>query len=227
MKINLNYIIIACLMIFISILCYNNMSLRKSNSDLKYNYIAASDSLSIVRMENDKLLYEKNAYILKESEMNELLNMTKSEMKDIKKQLNSSINYISKLEGMVSVDTIRMTDTIYYKKDSINTIKFGYNDGWLSINGVTTFDPDPKTSLTNIRIPVTIETGLTEDKNIFVLTDNPYVSITDIKGAYIKEDISKINFHHGVYLGLGFQYGLFSRNIDFGPQIGYGFIIEF
>ena len=53
------------------------------------------------------------------------------------------------------------------------------------------------------------------------------VNIVGLNGAVIDESKFKPKFHHELQVGMGFQYGLFNGNIDFGPQIGYGFIIEF
>lgn len=222
-----NFIIIACLLVLVGWFGYQNNRLRIQYDAIEQNFKAATDSLRIYQLENKSLLYEKDSYILKESELNGILDITQQEIKEIKRKLNSSIDYISKLEGMVKIDTIHMTDTIYYNKDSIPTTTFGYKDEWLTLNGSTNFNPLPRTTITNIQVPLIIETGLTTDDNIFVKTNNPYVIIKDIKGAIIDDKKFKFNFHHEFQAGIGFQYGLFNKNIDFGPQIGYGFVIEF
>lgn len=222
-----NFIIIACLLVLVGWFGYQNNRLRTQYDAIEQNFKAATDSLHIYQLENESLLYEKDSYILKESELNGILDITQQEIKEIKRKLNSSIDYISKLEGMVKIDTIHMTDTIYYNKDSIPTTTFGYKDEWLILNGSTNFNPLPQTTITNIQVPIMIETGLTTDDNIFVKTNNPYVIIKDIKGAIIDDKKFKFNFHHEFQVGIGFQYGLFNKNIDFGPQIGYGFVIEF
>ena len=226
MKVNLSYIIIAVLLATIGWFGYRNTKLNEKCDRIEQNYIAASDSMKILNLENNNLLYEKNAYILKEKELSELLNISQEEIKDIKSKLNSHIGYIANLQGQMKVDTIFMTDTLYYDNDSIPFIKFSYSDDWLSLDGITNIYP-PKTTINNIQIPLNIQTGLTTDYNIFVKTDNPYVNINNIDGAVITDKKPKIGMHHEFQVGIGFQYGLFNGQIDFGPQIGYGFIIEF
>lgn len=205
---------------------YRNTKLHEKFERMEQNYIAASDSMKILNLENDNLLYEKNTYMLKEKELSELLDISQEEVKDIKKKLDSSIGYISNIKSKVQLDTIYMTDTLYYDKDSIPFVKFFYKDDWLSLDGITNLDP-VQTTISNIQIPMNIQTGLTVDNNIFVKTDNPYVKINNIDGAIITDKKPKIGMHHEFQVGVGFQYGLFNGQIDFGPQIGYGFIIEF
>lgn len=226
MKINLTYIIIACLLIMFGWSCYRLSQVKNQRDIIEQNYRAASDSLHTFILDNEYLMYEKDAYILKESELTEILDITQKELNEVKKKLNSSIDYISKIDGMVKVDTIYASDTIFYNKDSIPFISFGYKDEWLSINGTTNFKP-LKTTITNIQIPLTVETGLTTDNNIFVKTDNPYVTIQDVRGAIINDKKFKIDLRHKFYIGMGLQYGLFNNDIDFGPQFGYGFSITF
>lgn len=227
MKVNISYIIIACLMAIVCAMGFHINNLNERNERIEQNYKAAQDSIKILYMDNEYLLYEKDAYILKESELQDQININQEEIKEIKKKLKTSIDYISKIDGLVKVDTIYMNDTIYYK-DSIPTIHFGYKDDWLTLNGSTTLlNNTSKTSIHNIQVPILVETGLTEDYNIFVKTNNPYVTIQNIDGAIIKDRKFNIDYHHELQVGIGFQYGLFNNQIDFGPQIGYGFIIEF
>ena len=221
----LAFIIIAILLAGICGLGYYNHTLQQSLRVTEQNYKASNDSVKILYKDNEKLIYEKNAYILKESELKDMLDMNTKEIKELKKSLQSSISYISKIEGKMQVDTIYMNDTIYYK-DSIPTIHFGYKDDWLTLSGTASFKP-LQTKINNIQVPISVETGLTEDYNIFVKTNNPYVTIQNIDGAIIKDKKFNIDYHHELQVGVGFQYGLFNKQVDFGPQIGYGISISF
>ena len=71
--------------------------------------------------------------------------------------------------------------------------------------------------------------GLTDDYKFWVKTDNPYVTFTNIDGAVIDNSSVKKDkrLHHGISLGFGFQYGLFGKQFDFGPQFGYSFMLSF
>ena len=73
MKVNLSYIIIAGLMALVGWFGYRNTKLHEKFERMEQNYIAASDSMKILSLENDNLLYEKNTYMLKEKELSELL----------------------------------------------------------------------------------------------------------------------------------------------------------
>ena len=224
----LHIFIIGSLLILIAGMSYCQVQTQTQLDIATQNYKAASDSLHVMILENHELLYEKEAYILKEKELNTRIGVTEDEIKEMKKRLKSSIDYITKMEGLVQVDTVYTTDTLYYTIDSIPIIKFDYNDLWLSLSGETIlYDKSPQTSIYNIQIPLALQTGLTTNNSIFVKTDNPYVNITSLEGAIVEGKKPTINFRHELQFGIGFQYGLFNKNLDFGPQIGYGFIIEF
>lgn len=223
----LNICIIAILLAVISGAFYWQSKTQSELDRVTQNYIAANDSIQVLVLKNYELLYEKEAYILKESELSDKINITEEEIKEIKKKLDSSIDYISKIEGAVMIDTVYTNDTVYVNKDT-TIINFDYNDLWLSLNGTTKLlDNKSNTSINKLIVPLTLETGLTEDYSIFVKTDNPYVNIVGLNGAIIDESKFKPKFHHELQVGVGFQYGLFNGKIDFGPQIGYGFIIKF
>lgn len=223
----LNIAIIFILLLGLIGMGYWQSKTRNELNQVSTNYIAASDSLRILKLQNYELLYEKQAYILKESELNEKINITESEIKEIKRKLDTSIDYISKIDGAIMIDTVYTNDTIYINKDT-TIINFDYNDLWLSLNGTAKIlDNKSNTSINKLIVPLTIETGLTENYEIFVKTDNPYINIVGLDGAIIDENKFKPNFKHELQIGIGFQYGLFNKQIDFGPQIGYGFIIEF
>jgi hypothetical protein len=194
---------------------------------MEQNYRAANDSINVITLRNNELLYEKDAYILKESELMDQINITKDEIKELKNKLKSSIDYITKIEGSLRIDTIYTNDTIYITKDT-TYIHFDYNDLWLSLNGTTKlYDNKSQTIINKLTVPISIQTGLTEDYNIFIKTDNPYINIVELDGAVIRNNKFNPKFKHELQVGIGFQYGLFNQRLDFGPQVGYGFILEF
>lgn len=216
------------IIIYIGVREYNVNSYKNKLYASEQNYKAAMDSLNVVKLKNDALMYEKQSYILSESELEERLDISKHEINELKKELNSSLKYISNISGKVNIDTIVMTDTIRYINDSIQLVDFGYYDKWLSLNGTTNIqNGKTETFIYNIDIPIKIQTGLTSDHNIFVKTDNPYINITDIKGAQLDVVKQPTKVSHSIYIGAGLQYGLLHNNIDIGPQVGYGISISF
>ena len=198
------------------ILCYIVHSQHNQLSISEQNYKASTDTIKSLRLENDHLLYEKSVYILNEKDLCDRLDITSKELKDIKKKLDSSLSYISEIEMEVNRE---IKDTIYLERNN----NFSYKDDWLYMSGNVNTD---KLTIHNITFPLNLTTGLTNDNNIFVTTDNPYAQIKDIKGAKLTESKSP-SFKHEVVLGVGVQYGLFNRQFDFGPSISYGFIVEF
>lgn len=194
------------------------------------NLIAAQDSIEVLQMKNGELIYEKSLYILSESELRDQLSISKSELKELKKTVGD-------LSALVKTNTIVKIDTIYSTKDSIIYINdtthhhFQYNDEWLSLDGLSmVYDGSGKTILYNIKVPTPISIGLTEEYNVFIKSPNPYLSITEIEGAILdKSKFSPKESHwsHGVQFGIGIQYGLFNKELDIGPQIGYSLQFNF
>lgn len=196
---------------------------------LEQNLSASRDSLVISEMKNGDLLYEKQSYILKTEQLQEYLDINEKEIKELKKQLDSKISYISKLEAKVETGPIIIyKDSVIYKNDSIET-SFDYDNKWLSFNGSTTITGNKSiTNINNIYIPTPLEVGLTDDYNIFVKSKNPLLTITDIEGAIIEGSKLKPKpkrFSHGLQLGAGVGYGLIHNKFDIVVYAGYG--IEF
>lgn len=202
---------------------------------LEHNVDAYRDTIEYVEMQNDELLTAKQSLILTESELREELDISKREMKDLKKRLGDDIAYIARLEAQIGIkDTVFLKgDTIFIDKiDSTITKTFNLEDDWLNmtanIRGNTI--ADSKMSINNFNMQVPLDVGLTDDYRFWVKTPNPYVTITDINAAVIHgSDVAKKDkrFHYGLHLGFGLQYGLFGQHWDIGPQISYGFTYSF
>lgn len=225
-------IIIAEALLFIFIL---GTMIRCNNdriSNLETNIVAYRDAIENVTLTNGELLASKQSLILSEQQAREELEISKSEIKELKKQLKSDLAYIAKLEAQVELkDTVWIKgDTVYV--DGENTRKtFIYSDNWFFLNASIygTSINDSKMSVDKLTMPVPLTIGLTDDYRFWVKTDNPYVTFTNIEGAVIDNSAVKKNkrFHHGIYVGFGFQYGLFGKQFDFGPQAGYCIMYSF
>ena len=85
---------------------------------LEHNIDAYRDTIEYVEMRNGELMTAKQSLILTESELREELDISKREMKDLKKKLGDDIAYIARLEAQVGIkDTVFMKgDTIYIDK---------------------------------------------------------------------------------------------------------------
>jgi hypothetical protein len=205
------YVIIA---FHIFIIIFGTYFIWKYNSheNTYYQNLKASrDTINILRMENGNLLQERDAYILKESELSSILNYNSNEIRELKEKLGS-IESITKIESVVELDTV------YVPIDT--TFNFKIEEPWFNMKGKVETD---KLVLHGISFPLTLTTGFTTDNKVFVETDNPYTTIKDFNGSKVKS----FDIKHEVVVGVGLQYGLLNRNLDFGPSISYGLVIEF
>lgn len=225
----------AIILIGISIFIWTHFN--KEINVYEQNYNAARSELNKIILENNELLYEKDLYILKEKETNEILDANNKEIKELKKALNASIAYISELESNVRIDSIvTVRDSIVYVTPNNALVNFSYSDEWVNIKGVNDikFNDDKikniDTNITKLNINTPLTVGITDDYRIFVKTPNPYMEFTDIEGAIIdgsKFAPKKKRFSWGLQIGFGAQYGLFNKKIDLGPYGGVGMEINF
>ncbi len=226
----LRLIIIAGVIMWLMVAHNNHQTLQYSTQNL----VALQDS---VKKFKDINAYMKSIYAIRESELEKLLNISKEENNSLKNELKSKINYISKLESAISVDSIRV-DSIYVIKGDTNiTANFNYNDNWLKFGGGFKLSHTPPNyniynfSIKDIELPLPLTIGLTSDKKMFIKTDNPYLNITNIIGADIIENQIKHKvtprWTHGIGVGVGFQYGIINKKVDFGPGLSYSIVYNF
>lgn len=223
--------IAACLLIAAFFVGRNSLK-----DDLMYsnqNLIAATDSIHKL---NDLNAYEKSVYYLKEKELNDMLGISNSEISKLKKELNDKIAYISKIESNIEIDTIFIDSTSVRVDSASIDISFKYNERWLEFNGdLTICKPEYDISKFNINylnIPAPLTIGLTSGNKLFIESENPYINVSRMDGAYVIENMISKNalkpkWSHGISIGIGFQYGLVNKNLDFGPQVGYSVTYNF
>ena len=201
---------------------------------LKHNINSYKDSIEYVTLQNGQLLATQESLILSEAEARKELEITKNELKNLKDKLNEDIAYIAKLETQINIkDTLWMKpDTVFVQNDGTYVKTFDWFDKWTKLNAAVYGNNinDSKLTLNSLSIDVPLELGLSDDYEFWVTSENPYVTFTDINSVVINNSIVKRRekrFHHGVYAGFGFHYGLFGKSWDFGPQIGYGIEYSF
>ena len=176
---------------------------KQKLDDAETNIKALTDTVAVYQMKNGELMYEKQGFILEKKQLEEYLDISKNEIKDLEKKLGSAIATISKMNGVVKIDTIRMVDSVYIDNDSVININFWYKDDWLAMNGVTTYKkPIASTQLNNLGMDVPLKIGTTEDNQWFVTTENPYVSFPSIEGANLNNQKDK-RWSFGVQFGIG------------------------
>ena len=218
--------------IFIAIIAavwgiYNN-KLDTSEQNLK----AARGHIEQVELKNGELMSSRDSYVATINDLEELLDITKQEVKDIQRQLDSKVAYISKIESEVRVEYIEtVRDSIIYVNSDPNiaTSTFRYNNKWVDLVGRNEFNFgeqfDYKTTIESLSVNVPLNVGLTNDYQIFVKTPNPYVSFSNIDGAVIDNSIlkpRKKKFNWGLQMGFGAMYDVMNKNIAVGPYAGVG-----
>lgn len=218
--------------IFIAIIAavwgiYNN-KLDTSEQNLK----AARGHIEQVELKNGELMSSRDSYIATINDLEELLDITKQEVKDIQRQLDSKVAYISKIESEVRVEYIEtVRDSIIYVNSDPNiaTSTFRYNNKWVDLVGRNEFtfgeQFDYKTTIESLSVDVPLNVGLTNDYQIFVKTPNPYVSFSSIDGAVIDNSVlkpRKKRFNWGLQLGFGAMYDIMDKDIAVGPYAGVG-----
>ena len=218
-------VVFICIIIF-GINYYNN---QLDISDQNLN--AYRSKLEQVELKNGELISVRDSYILRIQDLENQFDISKKEVRDLQRKLNSSLAYIAELKSNVRIDTIvTIKDTIIYK-DKETDIRFLYNDDWLSFNGETKImDDKPATNIFNMNMIVPLKVGLSDDYQIFVQSDNPYVNFSSIEGAVI--DKSKLRpkkkrWNIGVYGGFGIHYDMPTKSFGYGPQLGIGVSVGF
>lgn len=204
--------------------------------DLYYsrqNLKALSDSINIVKMSNDELLYNQSVFYTEKQYLNDLIGIKDKEIKEIESKLNTALTYISNIESNIKIDTVYI-DNIEEERDSTGIyIKLIHTDKWFNFKGELKLDTiyNPiNFNLYDINIPTNIQVGLTSDNKMFIKSENPYLEFSNIKGSYIIENAvntPKPKWSHGIGIGFGFQYGIINKSIDIGPQVGYTITYNF
>lgn len=218
-------VVFICIIIF-GINYYNN---QLDISDQNLN--AYRGQLEQMELKNGELISVRDSYILRIQDLENQFDISKKEVRDLQRKLNSSLAYIAELKSNIRIDTIvTVKDTIIYK-DKETDIRFIYNDDWLSFNGETKImDDKPTTNIFNMNMNVPLKVGLSDDYQIFVQSDNPYVNFSSIEGAVI--DKSKLRpkkkrWNIGVYGGFGIHYDMPTKSFGYGPQLGIGVSVGF
>lgn len=170
------------------------------------NEVAMLDTIRVYKMSNGSLLAEKRSLETDKATLRELLDISKSELKEMEKKVGK-VKTIYKIDTQVETDTLVMyhntTDTLYKS--------YAFKDDYLDL-----YVRDSTFKL-NMNVPLTI--GQSKNK-IFVNTSNPYVKFNNITGGNVRQ--SRFNF--GVYAGYGITY---HNGFVMGPQMGLGITYKF
>ena len=216
-------------MLFLFIMTMMNRCNSEKVDVLETNIIGYRDSLKTVELKNGELVSYKQSLILTNDALREELNMSKSEIKDLEKKLDSKIAQVNKLSSMLQMkDTVFMEgDTVYVNPDSTSTKIFKWNDKWTSltanVTGTSIYDSD--LSLYDIKIKVPLEFGITEDYKVWAKSPNPYLIIEDISSVTVYGSNiypKRKRWSCGLQSGFGTGYDIISRQLVIGLYVGIG-----
>ena len=105
--------IIGVLVALLLTLGYSMREMKNDNKILDRNYHAALEQVDTLRLKNGNLLAERNSFVASISDLEELLNISKKETKELQRKLDGKLLYISKLESEIefrdehpSIDTL-------------------------------------------------------------------------------------------------------------------------
>lgn len=219
-------------LIFLVVITFGYRMMDSKLDISEQNIIAYKGQVEELELKNGELIKVRDSYILEKNELQEMFDMSKKEVRDLQNKLNSSLAYISKLEADVRIDTIReVKDSIVYINSTDRDIHFKYSDDWFSLDGLTKMrGMESLTELYNVRMTVPLQIGLTDMKQLFVTSPNPYVSFTDIEGAFIEGSNlypKRKKFNFGVQGGFGLGYDIITKQLTLGPYLGAGIQYNF
>ena len=220
-------IVLLGLMIGIIIRKNNNITIIENNLN------AATEKIEVLKTANGDLLAKTRSYVTTISDLEDYINISKKEIKDLQKALDDKILYIGELETLIDIKPTEVHDTTVVYKDSTFNFTFNFRDKWYELIGNSSFDYNRvKTEINTLYVNVPLRVGLTDDWKIFVTTPNPYVVFNDIEGALLDKDVylkqqKKKKWGISISVGMYAGYDLVGKNIYVGPGAGCGISYTF
>ena len=209
--------------------------IRKNNNItiIENNLNAATEKIEVLKTANGDLLTKTRSYITTISDLEDYINISKKEIKDLQKALDDKILYISELETLIDIKPTEVHDTTVVYKDSTFNFTFNFRNKWYELIGNSSFDYNRvKTEINTLYVNVPLRVGLTDDWKIFVTTQNPYVVFNDVEGALLDKDVylkqqKKKKWGISLSLGMYAGYDLFDKSVYIGPGAGCGISYTF
>lgn len=207
-------------------------ALRTSRNRINYlehNWKVARDSLRVQELLNGQLIASRGSYILKEKEMEGMLEMKRGEIKELEKKLHSTLYQLSKAKGKIRIDTIKIPTNVYISEDSTLDISFKVDDEWFSLDGSTWIKyQEASTTINNLEVPLPLTIGLTKDHQFFVTSPNPYIHITDLTSTINEKSLRRSSpFGVGLQVGPGIYWNPINNKIDWGIGFQVGLCYKF
>lgn len=219
-------IIIIILILLLVCLVIYSVHVHDENNIYKNNIEALTDSLSSVELKNQTLLYQKKMLILEKEDIEKMLGISESKLKEMENKLKANAIYIADLESNVKIDTIIMHDSVYVNNDTVY-IYFDKTDKWYDISGNSVYyNQNATTIIDSLSVNVPLTLGITDDNRIFANSENPYISISSINAAAIDKNLNSKpkRWGFGPFIGIGVGYG-FGTNFNGGNVGGFGGLV--
>ena len=245
----ISWIALIILILLLMYQCNSNNNLSSKN----VNFLAATDTLRIVKNNLGEEIGIKNVYI---SDKKKLEKVNKELGIEVER-LIGDVLFFQSSSGTINTiyDTINTTDTLIkyieihdtliHKPDGSSTIVWSLDTSYnkknaRSFKGSTSFNVDSFGLITNINtklikdeIKFNIITGLTELDNsyqIFIKSDYPGLVFNSIEGAILDkkrfmQESNESDVVFGPYIGYGLGYN--HVNQTFGPTISIGLSITY
>lgn len=200
--------------------CNRSSNLNDELTIANMNQAALTDSVTTYKDKSGNLVYEKSVLIASEKELKDLNKELYDEVKDLKGK--TKIVYLTTTE--VVHDTLTLETSIVRIDSNSYRLKWEYDStfsagNFQKLSGTTTFDYykddiiNPTTSINDNSFGISLVTGLKEGKDnyeIFIRSDYPGFTVTDIQGAIIDKKMIQSN----------------ESSVVFGPSIGYGLVFN-
>ena len=85
----------------------------------KDNYYTAIDSVNVIQTKNNELIYERDNFKLNYDELDK---QSQRKIKELERELDKQIKYISELKGNINIDTLIIKDSVYVSDDITHII---------------------------------------------------------------------------------------------------------
>lgn len=209
------------------IFLYHRNSVKSQEiAQYEQNWAAANDSVKYYKLKNGELLAERASFIMSEAEMKKQLELSDSELKDLKKKLGSTLSQLAKVQSEVHIDSIYITSTPDTIAADTISAPFRYSDEWLSVSGRFEYGSGTgRTLLSNVELPIPLTIGTSENNKFFVSTPNPYVQITEINSVIAPQ--KKKHFGIGVNVGPSVGWDFINNKPYAGVGVNIGFSYNF
>ena len=221
----------------------NSCQKRQIERDIStHNINALLDSMKVTQSKLNGVIYSRDALLITKDDLEKALGISKKQIKELNKKLDSKVTYIAKLEGDISILNKQLGDVSYTKigdnyaihsKDSNQYYKVGLTSNF-KIDTTNYTINNLSSKLDYLVMPINLTTGLTDEWTIFVNTDNPYVKFTNISGAVVDKNLyipkSKQKpwaLGIGVGMATGYNIGGGGDNWYVGPGVFVGVTYNF